>query len=213
MARINGRYILDEIGSVLNFDKGILYTVRELVVRPGKTIREFIKEDRNRLVKPIVFIIVCSLVYSMAQQIFRFEDGYVGYSLQKDSAITAIFNWVSGNYGYSNILMGIFIAFWIQIFFKKYGYNFYEILILLCFVMGVGMLFFAVFGIADGLINYKIIDKGFLIGVLYVLWAIVDFFDKRKIANYPKTVFSYFLGMITFMLGIYLVGSAIDYMN
>lgn len=211
LKRIDGQYILNEIGSVLNFDKGILYTIRELILRPGKTIRQFIQEDRNRLVKPIVFIIICSLVYSIIQQIFNFEDGYVGYSFEKESAITSIFDWVTKNYGYSNILMGIFIAFWIKIFFKKYSYNFYEILILLCFVMGIGMLLFALFGIADSLINLKIIDKGYLIGIIYILWAIVQFFDKKKFINYPKAIVSYFLGMLTFMIGIFILGTLIDF--
>ncbi len=53
LKRINGRYIAEEVGSVINFDKGILYTIRELLVRPGKTIRDFIHNDRNRIVKPI----------------------------------------------------------------------------------------------------------------------------------------------------------------
>ncbi len=213
LKRINGQYLINEIGSVLNFDKGILYTIRELILRPGKTIRQFIKEDRNRLVKPIVFIIICSLIYSIIQQIFHFEDGYVGYSFKKESAITSIFNWVSKNYGYSNILMGIFIAFWIKIFFREYNYNFYEILILLCFVMGIGMLLFAFFGIADSLVDLKIIDKGYLIGIIYILWAIVQFFDKKKFMNYPKAIFSYFLGMLTFMIGIYLLGGMIDWIK
>jgi len=213
LKRINGQYLINEIGSVLNFDKGILYTIRELILRPGKTIRQFIKEDRNRLVKPIVFIIICSLIYSIIQQIFHFEDGYLGYSFEKESAITSIFDWVSKNYGYSNILMGIFIAFWIKIFFRKYSYNFYEILILLCFVMGIGMLLFAFFGIADSLVDLKIIDKGYLIGIIYILWAIVQFFDKKKFMNYPKTIFSYFLGMLTFMIGIYLLGGIIDWIK
>ena len=213
LTRINSQYIVQEVGSVLNFDKGIFYTIRELILRPGKTIRQFIKEDRNRLVKPIVFIIISSLIYSIFQQLFNFEDGYVGYSFEKDSAIHSIFNWVSKNYGYSNILMGIFIALWIKIFFKKYGYNFYEILILLCFVMGIGMLLFAVFGVADSLIDLKIIDKGYLIGILYILWAIAQFFDKKKIWNYPKALVSYFLGMVTFMIGIYAIGGIIDAMS
>ncbi|MGB0391859.1 MAG: DUF3667 domain-containing protein [Salibacteraceae bacterium] len=213
MKRINGEYLVNEIGSVLNFDKGILFTIRELIVRPGKTTRQFIEEDRNRLVKPIVFIIICSLIYSIAQQIFHFEDGYVGYSFEKETAIASIFNWVSKNYGYSNILMGVFIAFWIKLFFKKYNYNFYEILILLCFIMGIGMLLFAFFGIADSLIDLKIIDKGYLLGVVYMVWAIAQFFDAKKFVNYPKSIFSYFLGMLTFTLGIYVLGGIIDWVN
>lgn len=210
LRRIDKRYIFQEIGSVLNFDKGIFYTIKELLIRPGKTVQQFILEDRNRLVKPIVFIIICSLIYSIAQQIFHFEDGYVGHSLEERTTAASMFQWVSKNYGYSNIIMGILIAFWIKVFFKKYGYNFYEILILLCFVMGIGMLLFAIFGIADSLTDLKIIDKGFLIGILYILWAIGQFFNKKKFFNYVKAMFAYFLGMLTFSAGIILIGSLID---
>ena len=210
LQRIDRKYIWHEISSVLNFEKGFFYTIRELFIRPGETVREFIQKDRNRLVKPIIFIIICSFIYSIAQQIFNFEDGYVGYSFVKESAINSIFDWVSKNYGYSNILMGIFIAFWIKIFFRKYNYNLYEILILLCFLIGIGMLLFAFFGIADSLIDLKIIDKGYLFGIIYILWAIVQFFDKKKLMNYPKAIASYFLGVITFMIGIFILGTIID---
>ena len=211
LKRIDGRYVWDEISSILNFEKGFLYTTKELFLRPGKTVREFIQKDRNRLVKPIIFIIICSFIYSIIQQIFRFEDGYVGITdFEKESAINSVFEWVSKNYGYSNILMGIFIAFWIKIFFRKYNYNFYEILILLCFVMGIGMLLFAFFGIADSLIDLEIIDKGYSIGILYILWAIAQFFDKKKFTNYLKALVSYLLGMITFMIGIMILGTIID---
>ena len=73
LKRIDGRYVWDEISSVLNFEKGFLYTTKELFLRPGKTVREFIQKDRNRLVKPIIFIIICSFIYSIIQQIFRYR--------------------------------------------------------------------------------------------------------------------------------------------
>jgi hypothetical protein len=34
LKRIDKNYIFSEIESVLNFDKGILYTVKELLIRP-----------------------------------------------------------------------------------------------------------------------------------------------------------------------------------
>ena len=43
--RIDGRYIISEIGSILNFKKGFFYTVRELLLRPGITIQRFINTD------------------------------------------------------------------------------------------------------------------------------------------------------------------------
>ena len=129
LKRINHQYILSEIGSELNFNKGILFTIREVLLRPGLSVKIFIHEDRNRLVKPIVFLIICSLLYTIIQQTFNFEDGYVNLNFDdwKNSTIGNIFYWISNNYGYANILMATFIAFWIKILFKKHEYNYYEI--------------------------------------------------------------------------------------
>jgi len=210
LKRINGQYILKEISSVLNFDRGILYTIRELLLRPGKNIQTFILEDRNRLVKPIIFIIITSLIYMLAQQFLHFEGGYVNAGGFEESVTTKIFGWIQNNYGYANILMAIFIAGWIKVFFKKYEYNFFEILILLCFVMGIGMLIYTVFGIIESITKMQLLQIGGMIGLIYTSWAIGQFFDKNKKANYLKGFLSYLLGMITFFLGAIILGMGID---
>ena len=210
LKRINGQYIFSEISSVLNFDKGILYTIKELLIRPGISVRKFILEDRKRLVRPIIFIIITSLIYTIAQQWLNFEDGYVNFSGEDDSATVAIFSWIQKNYGYSNILMAIFIAFWIKVFFRKYDYNFFEILILLCFVMGIGMLIYTAFAVFDNLTSLKTLQIGGIIGFLYSAWAIGRFFDKDKKINYLKGLVSYFLGFLTFSLGAIALGTLID---
>ncbi len=208
--RINGKYILSEIGHVVNFEKGILFTVKELLIRPGSSIHDFIHTDRNRLVKPVLFVIVCSLIYTVLQQWLKFEDGYVGFSFKEVQGIEKVFLWISSHYGYSNFFMAFFIAFWLKVFFRKYRYNFFEILILLCFLMGVGMLIFAFYGVLDYLTNFKIIDKGFLIGVLYITWGIGQFFDKKKVINYFKAFLSYMLGMIFFTITAMILGAIIS---
>lgn len=210
--RIDGRYILSEIGSVLNFQKGILYTIKELLIRPGQNVRAFISEDRNRLVKPIMFILITSLIYTLFVEIFHFNDGYVKYNFDdlQGSSLGMIFQWIKEHYGYSNLIMAVFIAIWIKVLFRKYRYNFYEILILLCFVMGMGMLMFAVFGAIDSVTHFHISNYGAYIFFIYVLWSIGQFFDKRKIVNYVKAVLSYFLGMLTFTLVSIGIGVLID---
>lgn len=208
--RINGQYLLHEIGSVLNFQKGILFTIKELLTRPGQNIREFIAEDRNRLVKPIMFIIVCSLIYTITIQFFHFEDGYMNISIDEKSKKAFFFSWIQNNYGYANILIALFISVWIKVFFKKYGYNLFEILILLCFVMGIQMLLFSIFGILTGLIKQNLMQTAGLIGIVYCSWAIGQFFDKTRKVNYLKAFLSYILGMLTFSLSVWSLGVLID---
>ena len=58
LKRIDGKYIIHEIEHVLHFERGILYTIRELITNPGQNIRNYLFENRSRLVKPIIFIII-----------------------------------------------------------------------------------------------------------------------------------------------------------
>lgn len=208
--RIDGKYIWREIISVLNFDKGIFYTIKEIFLRPGKTIREFLLYDRKRLVKPILFIIITSLIYAIINHYFKIEEQYIQQSGLENSTIGKLIKWIQNNYGYANILMGVFIAFFIKLFFRKFDYNFYEILILLCFVMGIGMLFFSIFSLIQGIFNIELFQIGGLAAFVYTTFAIADFYDKTKITNYFKSFAAYMVGMISFSLTIVFIGLTID---
>lgn len=210
LPRIDGRYILQEIEHVLEFERGIFYSIRELVVNPGQNVRTYLAEDRSRLVKPVVFIIITSLIYTFCNQYFHFEDGYIQYRDVKQSAVTEIFAWVQGNYGYANIIMGIFIALCTTLLFRRYHYNFFEILILLCFVIGMNMLIYAVIGVIQGITNIGMMKGAGIVGIIYTSWAVGHFFDGTKPANYAKALLAYLAGMLTFTLTAILLGTVID---
>ncbi len=209
LKRINNQYILHEISTVLNLDKGFFYTIREVMLRPGHNVRKFIQEDRNRLVKPIVFLLLCSLIYSLSQQIFHFEDGYIDVELNQ-TAVTRIFQWTQDNYGYANIIMSLFIGAWLKLLFRKSTYNIYEILILIFFVMGVSMLIFSIFGIAESLLQFPLIQYGAIIAFVYCTWAIGKFFAPTRFITYIKSFFAYFLGYISFTFLAILVGILLE---
>ena len=210
LKRIDGHYIIHEIEHVLHFEKGILYTIKELLTKPGENVRSFISENRSRLVKPIIFIIVTSLIYSVINHFYHIEKGYVNYDESTKSTTGLIFKWVQDHYGYSNIIMGIFIAVWTKLIFRKYGYNFFEILILLCFVMGIGMLIFALFAFLQGILKIELMQVAGYVGIAYCSWAIGQFFDKKKPLNYLKAFASYMLGMISSGLFAIGLGTLID---
>lgn len=209
--RINSRYIVSEIGSVLNLQKGLFFTIKELFIRPGKNIKIFISEDRTRLVKPIMFILICSLTYTLFEQIFEFKDGYIDLQFDgSDSVVSLIFQWITQNYGYTNILMSVFVAIWIKILYRKHDYNFYEILVMLLFVSGMQMLIFSFLGALESLTKAPILSFGMYFVFIYAFWATAQFFDKRKMLNYLKAPISYFFGLITFFLVALGTGLLID---
>ena len=212
LKRIDGKYILHEIEHVVHFERGILYTIKELITNPGRNIRNYLSENRSRLVKPIIFIIITSLIYTLTVSVFHIEDGYVKFE-GDEGTVTAQFKitkWIQTHYGYANLIMGMFIALWIKLFFRKYEFNFFEILILLCFVMGMGMLIYSFFGFLQGVTNINLMSIAGIVGVAYCSWAIGNFYGKTQIRSYVKALSAYILGMLTFALLATALGILID---
>lgn len=208
--RIDAHYITHEIEHILHLERGIFYTIKEMMTKPGESVRRFISEDRARLVKPVIFIIITSLVYSLINSFFHIEDGYVKYADAKPTTTGLIMKWIQNHYGYANIMMGVFIALWLKLFFRKYNYNFFEMLILLCFTIGMAMLIFTVFALVQGVTHIELVEIGGYAGIIYCAWAIGQFFDKRKWVNYLKALGAYMLGMITFFVLVMIAGSLVD---
>jgi hypothetical protein len=146
----------------------------------------------------------------MINSFFQIEKGYVDFTAIQESATSSIFAWIQNHYGYANIMLGAFISLWVKLFFKKYDYNFFEILILLCFIMGMGMLIIAVFALAQGLTKSDLMQVSGMVTMAYCIWAVGQFYDKKKVANYFKAFIAYLLGMITFFGLAILLGALID---
>ena len=195
LKRINGHYLMHEINHLLHLEKGFLYTVKELSIRPGESVKTFVSQNRLKLVKPIIFVIVTSLIYTIVNHYFNFEKDSINLDALKNERVQKIVGWVSDNYGYANLIMGVFIAFFVKIFFNNYRYNFYEILILLYYAMGMTMLIYAFFAVFQGLTQIKTFTIASIVSIAYCIWAIGQFFDKKKVISYVVALISYLLGM------------------
>lgn len=58
-ARIDRKYIMDEFQySFLHMNKGFLYTIKSLIINPGKTARDYIEGNRAKHYKPILLAFV-----------------------------------------------------------------------------------------------------------------------------------------------------------
>ncbi len=209
--RIGSRYLIHEVGHLVHYERGFIYTVRALLTRPGVTIRNYLSEDRRRLVKPIVFIIITSLIYTLANGFFKIEDQYVQFQqTDSTSTVVSLFSWVQEHYGYSNILMAVFIAFWLKLFFRKHPFNLFEILVMLCYIMGMGMLILALFAIIQGLARIDILAYGGMTATAYWAWAIGNFYNPKSWSSYVKSISAYLLGLITSLVILILIGKGID---
>lgn len=216
LERIDGKYIFSEISRVLNFDKGIFYTIKELLIRPGDTVRKYLMYDRKKLVKPIIFVIFTSLLFGIAQRLLEFNIGSLPENIELSSSLGKVLEWSTKNFGITNILMGFLIGFWIKLFFFKSKYNIYEILILVFFTIGIINLIFTFLGIIENITGFKgwlMYSLSYFVTMIYAIWAIGNFFDRKKKMSYFKGFLSYLLGVTTSSLITILVGVLIDILN
>jgi hypothetical protein len=213
LKKIDAKYILHEIEHLLHLEKGFFYTTKVLLTKPGNTIKIYLTENRSKLFKPINYIIVTSLIYTLISNFFHIEEDYVNTGVLNKNYIGKIFKWVQANYGYTSILIGFFTAFWFKIFFKKQGYNLFELIVALCFLQGISMLIFGVFGIIEGFTGIKLLFVSGLLGTLYIVWGMSNFFDAKKVSSYLKSLVAFLLGSITFYIIIAVIGLTLDLIN
>ncbi len=208
--RIDLHYISDEVKQLLNFEKGFSLTIKELLLRPGKCVRAFIFDDRNKYVKPLVFLIFTSFIFTIITSYLQID--YSFFNIDKIEPLKGkirskeIGDWTNSNLGYTNLIIGLFVALWIKIFFKNDRYNIYEILVLLCYVLGEAMLILGVFILLANLFTSSIIG---LIGIFtyfaYTIWAIGQFFGEKKVISYIKSALTYVLGNFTYLIVLILI--------
>lgn len=137
LERIDSRYFTQQIQHIFNVDKGFLYTTKEFFIRPEKSIREFLFEDRCKHVKPIAFLIFTSIIFSLVSYFLNIEYSYFNVNKiegLQDKVSTGDFGeWLNNNIGYTNLIIGFFIALWTRLFVRNY--NIYEIIVMLCYAM------------------------------------------------------------------------------
>lgn len=204
LKRIDAHYITHEIQHLLHFEKGFLYTVKELLLRPGKTVRNFLSEDRSRLVKPVIFIIFTSVLFTLIMHSLHINYSYFNIDeillLKGKIRSKEIGAWTASHMGYTNMIMGVFIALWIKLFFNKSDHNIFEIFVLLCFVMAEALIIFSVFILVANTLDSPIIALvGVLLFFIYITWAVGQFFGERKAINYVKAVLAYWLGNFSYV--------------
>ena len=156
--RIDRHYIIHEIADALFTHSGFLYTVKRIFTNPEENIKQYLAGNRSRYVKPVTFVVITALIYTLVSHFFHID--IKEYSPQQPEiefpTLNLLLNWIIDYGGYSHLIIGFFMAFWVKLFFRKSGYNLFEIFVLLCFLLGVVSFCFSFFLIIQGLTHLGI---------------------------------------------------------
>jgi hypothetical protein len=130
---INAKYILHDVQhGLFHFDYGILYTLWQLLIRPGHTVREYIQGKRIAHFAPISLVVIMATFYGLLYHSFEIDT--FKYSTSEDLDYENVNEWLGHHYSLFTLITIPYYAFFSWLFFIKRGYNFSEHIVLNCFL-------------------------------------------------------------------------------
>ena len=203
--RLNMHHIGHDLQhGLFHLDNGFFYTIKQLLIRPGHAIREFVNGKRVRYFKPLSFVIVLATIYGLLYHFLiskSFDVENIHTSQNVLNVYEIVINWSLDHFAYATLIMIISTtipSYWI---FKKQGYNlaehfvlntYYRALVLLISLLLFPALYFFHNSSADSLKGYV---PGFqLIDFALMYWCYAQFFNKlKKIKSFGLTLLVYVL--------------------
>lgn len=213
--RITTKQVFGELRQrVFQYEQGFWYTTRELVTRPGHTIREYLEGKRVRHIKPIKFMFwaaaISFLIFhfvgldkEMLEKLNAQQGGNNPINQRLSEKIFMLFMQHPAIIMFSMIPL---IAFWSWLLFRRRGYNYAEHFVLNAFLMGEVNLASVVISPFSRLISnfssttwpMTLFSVG--IWVLYFGWAFSQFFQKRTVGVWLKGGFAILLGYFSMLI-------------
>lgn len=138
--RLDRKYIWDEIQySVLHTNKGLLYSVKNLIKNPGKTAREFIDGNRVNHYKPLLLVFVLSGISAFISfKIIGLKEIASAYYSSQNMNSPLMNDYLTFVSSYNSIIMLLLIplfAIITKLAFRKWGHNYYEHMVMNAYIL------------------------------------------------------------------------------
>ncbi|MFY0602684.1 MAG: DUF3667 domain-containing protein [Flavobacteriaceae bacterium] len=211
--RINLSNFLNEVSeSVFQINRGLLFTLKELLVRPGDSIRDFINGKRKKHFKPIAYVLTFSTLYflisSLAGENTWMNDLISGFSnassdIGSTMEIPPVLTWLGKNFAYATLLLIPIFSLASYVSFLGLGTNYLEHIVINSYITGQQAIFYSVFIIIKLFFDSKILEAiPVLFSVSYAFWAYWQFFSKENgIMIILRSIITYILYLM-FSIGL-----------
>ncbi len=185
----------------------VFFTLKDLSIRPGDALKEFLHGKRKIHFKPIAYLLTLSTVYFLITRIINQNTiinniiaGFLSGAIRQGSAveISKITSWLSESYAYLTlILLPVFsVASYISFF--NSGKNYFEHIVINSYTTGHQAIFYSLFAMAGKVIdNYIMEIFSFLAVVSYTFWVFWQFFKEgSRMINILRSIMTYVLYLI-----------------
>lgn len=201
--KINSHFLWHDIQhSLLHFDKGILYSLKELFTRPGHSIREFIEGKRVKHFKPISLVVLLATLYG-----FLYHYFHINYFVKEPNEPLDYVNineWIATHFSWVTIATIPLYTIGTYTVFRNQGYNFFEFFVLNTYKASQRL--FVQILTFPGLLylnNTNHLQQftyiTYIIGIVLIFWTNIQFFNKM---SKTKAFFLSILSHIIFLICI-----------
>ena len=131
LPRFTWRYVFHELpAGVFAWDRGALYTAKQLFTRPGHTIREYIAGKRISHFRPIPLLAFCAGLMGLLG--YLLEAPMSGIRVNGDQeGVKLVMDWINGHYVWIELASLPFISFSTWLFFRNQDFNLVEHVVIL----------------------------------------------------------------------------------
>lgn len=208
--RIDWHFLGHELEhSVLHMDRGVLYTLKNMMLRPGRFIRDYIEGRRANHVKPLLLImLLAALVVFLSRLVLAGDVMGAAYTrgisegLQDPDAANAaraymaMSDWMNRHFAAATLLMLPLEALILKLSFRRFGLSYPEWLVVTTFLTAQTFVLWALsiplqrlFPMAGAI--------AVAIAVVYAAVSLMQYFE-----GYPrwKTALRTLTGLFFFML-------------
>lgn len=192
--RINVHFLFHEVfHAFTHADSGIFHLVKELALRPGEVVKEYVAGERKKYYNPFNFFLITVAISAFLSAYFHLFDIDINSANPVSAMTTSRVNW-------------IFIASvpiqssFTWLFFRKKKYNFAENVVFHCFLGGFRFIFFLlIFTVFVSLFRqqyYYVLGIYLLLYMLFVIWAARQFFEENIWLTILKVAVSFLLNQV-----------------
>ncbi len=208
--RITFRQVVGEVRShFIHFEQGFLYTIKELILRPGHTIREYLEGKRVRHVKPLKFMFWTTAIGFLATHYLGVEakllqniqatNGTESVKPQEGQKLVELLM------GHPNLLLlsiipGIALCSWLL--FRKKRYNYAEHITANAYILGQLSLLNIPISIGVLLSNdMSVARMAIYSSIQWIFWMIYFAWSYGQWMNSPKKAWDRIKGVLVLLLG------------
>ncbi len=202
--RLDWHYIYDELKyTFLHINNGLLYTSKQLFVRPGFMVKEFLEGKRVKHYKPILMVFVLAGITGFLMHYIQVENYIPNYNSKDENYIAnvkKITSWIKNHYSIVELALIPLVSICSWISFRKWGYNFIENVIISSFASSqrliIRILIFPINYYIEDICSYTFKTLFSLSAYILTIWLYFQLYNVHKTIHIIGRLMLMFLYLI-----------------